>query len=120
MSYYSALEPFFSRLGDDSAVGHNMRDTMKQQIIELYRHILEFQIRSVVRFCYSNIRRYAADAIQKWDWKQMETKIRTLDADICNDLHNFTALVSGEELESLATEVAEQFQALNKTSTEQL
>ncbi|KAL1909321.1 hypothetical protein Sste5344_004950 [Sporothrix stenoceras] len=108
MRYYAALEPLLRRLGQNAGVADALMSEANDHIIDLYQHILEFQICSVLRFYRSRLKTYIKDMLPK-DWKQMTLDIKTREETVNRDLGQINELVSRQELE-----------ILNKTSTDAL
>ena len=106
MRYYAALEPLVQRLGQCSDAPDALTEA-SGYIVFLYQHILEFQIRSVLRFYQNHLRRYAKDALLSQDWNKMRDGIEKLEATVNRNLSQINELVTRQELE-----------LLNKTSTE--
>ncbi|KAK3385847.1 hypothetical protein B0H63DRAFT_188229 [Podospora didyma] len=109
MRYYAALEPLLLRLGQNPGADKVLMAEASAHIADLYRYILEFQMRSALRFCRSRLGRYAGDVIRTDIWKQLKGKIESLDRIVNQNLIQINSLVSRQELESL-----------NKTSKEYL
>lgn len=109
MSYYTALEPLLQRLGQNTEIPIALITEANDHLVELYKHILKFQISSVLRFYYSSLRRYAEDVLQLADWKKMRHDIEKLDVTVHQNLIQMNQLVARQELE-----------LLNKTSMEHL
>ncbi|KJR87190.1 ankyrin repeat protein [Sporothrix schenckii 1099-18] len=109
MRYYAALEPLLLRLGQNSEVADGLMAEANSHIVDLYQQILEFQIRSVLRFYQHRLEGYAGDVFRPRDWEQMRLKIEQLEATVNGNLNQINQFVSRQELESL-----------DKTSTESL
>ena len=101
MRYYTALGPLLEQLCQNPKVNGALRTEANGHIIDLYQHILEFQISSVLRFYYSSLRRYGSDVLQQKDWKHMRLDIEKLDATLHQNLTQISTLVGGQELEDL-------------------
>ncbi|CAK7219974.1 hypothetical protein SBRCBS47491_004032 [Sporothrix bragantina] len=80
MRYYIALEPLLRRLGQNAGVADGLIAEANNHIIDLYQHILEFQIQSVLRFYQSCLKGYAGDVFLPKGWNQMRLKIEQLEA----------------------------------------
>ncbi|KAK3306056.1 uncharacterized protein B0T15DRAFT_417141, partial [Chaetomium strumarium] len=106
MRYYAALEPLLQQLGQDVGVTEDLMAEANEHIVVLYQHILEFQIRSVLRFYQSRIRGYAKDMFLLEDWERMKTEIEKMEVTVNQNLTQINELVSTQKLTSL-----------NKTST---
>ncbi|KAK3292867.1 ankyrin repeat-containing domain protein [Chaetomium fimeti] len=116
MRYYTALGPLLERLSQSPKVASALRTEANSHIIDLYQHILEFQISSVLRFYYGSLRRYGEDVLQRKDWKRMRLDIEKLDATVHQNLIQMNDLVERQELEDLNKICKE----LSKTSEEDL
>ncbi|GAB0144428.1 hypothetical protein EsHS_00004904 [Epichloe bromicola] len=101
MRYYSALEPLLVRLGQSSRVSSSLMEAANNDIAALYQHVIEFQIRSVLRFYRSQFTTYARDVTTRDDWKQMQDRIIDLEKIARRDLNQINELVSREALDSL-------------------
>ncbi|KAI1114830.1 hypothetical protein F5Y14DRAFT_154633 [Nemania sp. NC0429] len=109
MRYYTELEPLLQRLSENQEVAPALTDEVNNQIMLLYQKILEFQIRSVLRFYQNGLGRYVGDVLQIVDWKQRRLDIETLENTVNRNLEQMNQLVSRRELE-----------VLNKTSSKSL
>lgn len=101
MRYYTALEPLLLRLSGNAGVTSALMEEANGQIVVLYRHILEFQIRSVLRFYQSCIKGYVKDVFSPNDWKQLRINIEKMDRTVNENLTQMNELLSRQELESL-------------------
>lgn len=101
MRYYTALEPLVQQLGRDVEVTEHVTAEANAHVVALYRLILEFQIRSVLRFCQSRITSYAKDMFLPKDWNRMKTEIEKMEATVNQNLTQINELVSGQKLTSL-------------------
>lgn len=106
MCYYSALEPLLRRLGQNTGVSPEVMARANDHIVVIYQHVLEFQLRSVLRFYETSLGRYLRDLFPK-PWNQMKLDFEKLEATVNGNLSQINDFISRQELESL-----------NKTSTE--
>ncbi|CAK7231476.1 hypothetical protein SCUCBS95973_007931 [Sporothrix curviconia] len=109
ISYYTALEPLLRRLGQNAGVTDTLMSEANNHIVDLYQHILEFQLCSVLRFYQSRARTYVHDMFSSKDWKQAALDIKAREEAVNKDLSQINAFSARQELE-----------ALNKTSTDAL
>ncbi|CAK7216154.1 hypothetical protein SEUCBS140593_002774 [Sporothrix eucalyptigena] len=86
MRYYVALEPLVRQLGPNSEVTDTLMSEVNEHIVNLYQHILEFQLSSVLRFYQSRSRTYVYDMFSSKDWKQMALDIKTREEIVNMDL----------------------------------
>ncbi|OIW25039.1 hypothetical protein CONLIGDRAFT_583713, partial [Coniochaeta ligniaria NRRL 30616] len=101
MRYYAALEPLLQRLGRVAGVSDALLQEAIGHVVILYQHILEFQIRSVLRFYQSSFGGYVRDAIMPDDWKQMRVDIEKLESTVNSDFSQINEFASRQELEAL-------------------
>ncbi|KAK0641338.1 hypothetical protein B0T16DRAFT_213792 [Cercophora newfieldiana] len=123
ITYYTALEPLLQRLGLSANIADGLRVEAESHLIDLYRHILEFQIASVLRFYYSSLKRYTGDVLQRRDWQEMRRGIEKRDATVHQNLVQMNSLMARLELESLnkaSLEHLKSFQKLLPISGEML
>ncbi|KAI0398779.1 ankyrin [Xylaria palmicola] len=123
MRYYTELEPLLQRLGRNPEVSRALIVEANNHIVELYQHILDFQIRSVLRFYQSCLRRYVSGLFLTKDWNQMRLDIEKLEDTVNRNLSQINQLTSRQELESLndiATKTLENMQQFLLVSEEQL
>ncbi|KAL1851973.1 hypothetical protein Daus18300_012396 [Diaporthe australafricana] len=104
--YCAALEPMLLRLVENPGVDDNV---MEVTMVGLYRHILEFQIRTVLRLHENSFKKYAKDVYDPKFWQEKTDKIETLVAEVSQILTQINDLAERQELETL-----------NKTSHESL
>ncbi|KAK5651980.1 hypothetical protein OQA88_11523 [Cercophora sp. LCS_1] len=97
MNYYAALEPLLCQLGAPGA----LKNEADGHIVDLYRHILEFQISSVLRFYYGSFKRWGTDVLQRSDWKKMRDRIEKRDAIVNQNLAQLGGLATTRRLESI-------------------
>lgn len=116
MRYYAELEPPLQRLGKNSRVTPTFMDEANNQIVLLYQSILEFQMRSVIRFYRNSFRRYVSDVLRTVDWKQKIMDIEKHENTVNGNPEQVNRLVSREALESLDNTL----ESLNHTSKEHL
>ncbi|KJR84272.1 ankyrin repeat-containing protein [Sporothrix schenckii 1099-18] len=101
MRYYTALEPLLTKLGENAGVTDALIVEASSSIMDLYQHILEFQIKSVLRFYQSRLKGYAKDTFLPTEWKTMREEIERLEAAANGNLRQINELVSRQVLESL-------------------
>lgn len=104
--FCAALEPMLRRLVENPGVDDNL---MEVTMVNLYQHILEFQIRTVLRLHENPLMKYVRDVYEPAVWEQRKTKIETLVAEVTQTLTQINDLSGRQE-----------FETLNKTSEESL
>ncbi|KKO97566.1 hypothetical protein THAR02_10329 [Trichoderma harzianum] len=96
--YYMEFEHL---LWPDSLHASNMKDNFETQIIDLYQHILEFQIKNVLRFYRNWIANVGRDISGSDDWKGMLTVIKDLELTMIRDWSNLNTVASRKALEAI-------------------
>jgi len=104
MRYYAAFETkLLHGLGENDGVDDDTMVEIATHIVELYQYILDFQIRSVLRFHQGRLKRLGRDAVRLDDWETKLNKIKDLEAVVNRALEVVNAFASRQELESLET-----------------
>ncbi|PTB50358.1 hypothetical protein M431DRAFT_19801 [Trichoderma harzianum CBS 226.95] len=96
--YYMEFEHL---LWPDSLHASNMKDTFETQIIDLYQHILEFQVKNVLRFYRNWLANVGRDISGSDDWKGMLTVIKDLELTMIRDWSNLNTAASRKALEAI-------------------
>ncbi|KAB5566553.1 hypothetical protein GE09DRAFT_1187085 [Coniochaeta sp. 2T2.1] len=94
MRYYARLEPL--------------------PYLTLYQHIMEFQIRSVLRFHRSSFGGYVRDTIIPDNWKQMRLDIEKLESTVNTNFSQINELASTQELAVLDKTSKESLDAMQR------
>ncbi|KAI0869975.1 hypothetical protein GGS24DRAFT_128856 [Hypoxylon argillaceum] len=102
MRYYTELEPLLQRVGRNPEVTRALITEVESSIVDLYRHILEFQIRSIIRFYENNFKRYVKDMLATVDWDQKRLDVEKLESVANTNLEQITQLAVREELDSIS------------------
>ena len=107
MKYYVSLEPLMlppSKQPEDvgSIMPSGLRRELGAHVVELYKHILDYQIRSVLRFYRGSFKNFGRDIGPSEDWKDMRSKIEYLERVINNDLQQTHSFVHSQMLEAIA------------------
>ena len=105
MRYYVALESLMLPQDQGSAAysaSEDLKNEFEAQVVDLYQHILKFQIKSVLRFYRSAMGNFGRDLIQREDWKKMHEEIINLEKTLNNDSQHISMLDSRKTLEALA------------------
>ncbi|KAL6790047.1 WD40-repeat-containing domain protein [Trichoderma sp. SZMC 28012] len=96
--YYMEFEHL---LWPDSLHASNLKDSFETQIIDLYQHILEFQIKNVLRFYRNWLANMGRDISGSDDWKGMLTVIKDLELTMIRDWSNLNTVASRKALEAI-------------------
>lgn len=113
MHYYTALEPIIRRY-DKNPEENVALAKVEVSLEKLYQLVLEFQIKSVLRFYKGSLGRYWQDLIASTDWKKMKERIRELAKTVDNEIGVIHDLVTSSELKSLNRTSEESSQRLQK------
>jgi N-terminal domain of NWD NACHT-NTPase len=77
MKFYIALEPRLLPENQQAAVvSEELKKAFQQNILSLYKHILEFQFESVLRFYKPSWKRILGDVRNQNAWDQMLSKVK--------------------------------------------
>ncbi|KAF2147926.1 hypothetical protein K461DRAFT_283068 [Myriangium duriaei CBS 260.36] len=112
MDYYAGLESLIEELGQSPSVSDVLVARIQTEILTLYEHILEFQMRNVLRFYRSFVKQLAHDSVSQTDWNQMAAKIKEIDDDVNEKLAQMNTMSSKRELERLNKQHAGTFDAM--------
>jgi hypothetical protein len=79
-----------------------LKKEFEDHIVDLYQHILDFQLKSVLRFYRSRLGNLGRDWIQPEDWKGMLSTINDKEAIVRNDSEQINTVSSRQQLEGLS------------------
>ncbi|KAJ8126001.1 hypothetical protein O1611_g7637 [Lasiodiplodia mahajangana] len=114
MRYYVELESLFGRVGRNATVTRALIVQVENSIVELYCEILEFQIRSVLRFYQNAFGRYVGDLTGTVDWEQKRQNIEKFEGTVDANLRQITQLASQEELKSISNTSSEALKVMRR------
>jgi hypothetical protein len=97
MRYYAAMEPLLLP-GSMKAV----EDDLESRLLDLYKLIIDFQVRSIIRFYRSRTKNYFRGMINYDGWEKKLESIKKLDADLLAKFETATSASSLQELRRLA------------------
>ncbi|KAK1772870.1 hypothetical protein QBC33DRAFT_522720 [Phialemonium atrogriseum] len=123
MRFYVALEPLLLPQSHNQAVSipENLKEAFEADIVDLYRHVLEFQVRSVLRFYRSRSGNLGRDLVHREDWAAMLSKVKERETTLDNNFKHISGVALRQELEELnstADESLESMQAFLSVTTE--
>lgn len=101
MRYYTELEHMLQQLKKNPGVSSDLMAEMRSQIVNLYRHIIEYQVMSAVRYYKNSLQRYTSDVFLPADWEKMRVKIEKLDENLRRNLDQINHLAARGVLESI-------------------
>ncbi|OIW26601.1 hypothetical protein CONLIGDRAFT_481751 [Coniochaeta ligniaria NRRL 30616] len=114
IGYYAGLEPLLLRLCQHQEVSEKLKGEVQDAIVTLYRHILDFQIRSVLRFYSNGFTNSVRDIIGLDGWKAKLEVIQRLEATVREDLTQMNEMVSRQALDELNTSANKSFEVLGQ------
>lgn len=91
-----------------------LKKEFEDHIVDLYRHILDFQLKSVLRFYRSRLGNLGRDLIQHEDWKGMLSTINNKEAIVRNDSEQINTISSRQQLEGLSEKAKASLQNVRK------
>jgi hypothetical protein len=96
-SYYVQLEPILRTKHNPA----KLQPELDKHIVDLYKHILEFQILTVIRLYRQWVSKLARDIIRNEDWEGMFSKIKDLEEIIRKEANNMSIVASRDTLEDI-------------------
>ncbi|RYP87671.1 hypothetical protein DL770_004750 [Monosporascus sp. CRB-9-2] len=102
--FYVALEPLLLPKNRDSTVATSadLKEAFENNVVDLYKHVLEFQFRSVLRFFRGRLRNLGRDLIQCEDWNGMLSKVQELEKTLDGDFKKINDSVLRRKLEDIS------------------
>ncbi|KAF3057657.1 hypothetical protein CFAM422_012272 [Trichoderma lentiforme] len=100
MQFYVKLESLL--LSSDRLQASGLSAELEDRLIELYRQIIDFQIKVVRRVYLTRLARVKEDIIRHEDWEVMVAKIRESEKILSNDAKQVNDASMGRELEKLS------------------
>ncbi|PNP59091.1 hypothetical protein THARTR1_01339 [Trichoderma harzianum] len=106
MQFYVKLESLL--LSSDRLQASGLIAELEDRLMELYRQIIDFQMKIVRRVYLSRLARFQEDTTRHEDWEGMVAKIRESEKMLSNDAKQVNDASMGRELEKLSSN-AERF-----------
>ena len=125
ISFYVKLEPLLLPKDQDqtASIPRDLKDEFEGHIVDLYQAILDFQIKSVLRFYRSWRGNLPRDLIDHEGWVGMLTKVQKLETTLHDDFEKINDAALRQRLENLdknANESLETMHQLLSTAEKQL
>ncbi|KAI4149545.1 MAG: hypothetical protein LQ340_004584, partial [Diploschistes diacapsis] len=126
MRYYVALESLLLPQSKDprtNPLPTSLELELQGHVLDLYQHILDFQVRSVLRFYRSSSKNFGRDVVQKDDWNKMRNVIEDLERIVYHDSQQIGTLTANQNLGNLASDAGATLSTVLKllsTAEEQL
>ncbi|KAJ5256671.1 hypothetical protein N7478_012775 [Penicillium angulare] len=109
MSYYAEMESLL--LPED--MRPDLRTDLTTRIIDLYKLIIEFQVRSVLRFYRNSTKNYFRSVIDYDGWNDQLVHLKEKEASLAQQFDTVLSSTSLEQLKRLAKEAETWRQAVN-------
>lgn len=106
MQFYVKLESLL--LPSDRLQASGLSAELEYRLIELYRQIIDFQIKVVRRVYLTRLARFKEDTLLHEDWEGMVAKIRESEKILSDDAKQANDAAMGRELEKISNN-AERF-----------
>lgn len=100
MQFYVKLESLL--LPSDRLRASGLSAELEDRLIELYRRIIDFQMKIVRRVYLTRLARFQEDTTRHEDWEGMVAKIRESETILSNDAKQANDAAMGRELEKLS------------------
>ncbi|KAK3396969.1 hypothetical protein B0T20DRAFT_317822, partial [Sordaria brevicollis] len=88
MSFWTAMEPQILQHGIGSSISPALVAELENHFVDLYRYMLEFQIRTVLRFHRHGLKRYFDDIWSAGIWTELTEAITKQESVFNQDLQN--------------------------------
>ncbi|KAK4069343.1 hypothetical protein Trihar35433_5922 [Trichoderma harzianum] len=115
MQFYVKLESLL--LPSDRLQASGLSAELEDRLIELYRQIIDFQIKVVRRVYLTRLARFKEDMIRHEDWEVMVAKIRESEKILSNDAKQVNDASMGRELENLSSNAEKFFEDITSLLT---
>ncbi|KAI1325310.1 hypothetical protein F5Y16DRAFT_401470 [Xylariaceae sp. FL0255] len=112
--YYTEFEPILRQLETSTGVPLALMEQIDRDIVDLYQLILEFQIKSVLRFSKTSLGRYVSDIIASQSWENMRFKIEKLSITIDREIDQTNDSAIRITLESIRDASEGQHQSMKR------
>ncbi|RBR16868.1 uncharacterized protein FIESC28_06783 [Fusarium coffeatum] len=113
MQFYGQLKSHLGLDGIQNAT--ELRLQLSNSLVNLYQHMLEFQIKVVIRLYETRLKRLRHDIIKHEEWNAMLAKIKEAETTFDRDMKMFTGLSLETELKRLNEKVARFLDDLRST-----
>ncbi|CCT69208.1 uncharacterized protein FFB20_09301 [Fusarium fujikuroi] len=110
MRFYVELEYHLWPASLDKAV--KLRQELENDLLDLYQHILEFQIKLVIHLYKTRLAKWKDDVIHNNTWNGMVSELKELESTFDRDLKKVNDISSRMELEKLNENAKRFFEAL--------
>jgi len=98
MNFYVALEPRLLPSTED--ISEERKEGVQKDLIDLYQHILEFQLKSVLRFYDRAVKRITKDVRNQGVWKKMLSDVKEAEEKLDRD---FKIINAADLIDALMT-----------------
>ncbi|KAK2754610.1 vegetative incompatibility protein het-e-1 [Colletotrichum kahawae] len=105
LGYYVELECL---LWPEPLAKTGLKAKFDDHVVELYQRILEFQVKTVIRFYRKWVKKLVSDIIQHDEWEGMLSKIKEQEQVVRDESNHLQLVASGRTLQDIS-EAAQQF-----------
>ncbi|KAK8059160.1 Vegetative incompatibility protein [Apiospora saccharicola] len=102
--YYATLE---NLLLPEDLCNPGLKSAFEDRIVDLYQHILEFQLKTALRFHQKGLVRWARDLGSLDEWKAMLTKVKAKEEEVRKESNSLYSIASHSTLQNISTEAEE-------------
>jgi hypothetical protein len=100
MNFYAALEPRL--LPENANISEEVKKAFQKDILDLYQHVLEFQLKSVLRFYNGSLKRALGDVKNEDVWDEMRSQVTADEEKLKGDFKLINDAVVRDELLALS------------------
>jgi len=99
MDFYVALEP--KLLPEDTSIPEDLKKAFQKDVVDLYQHVLEFQLQSVLRFYQHSLKRLTQDVMKPDQWTDMLSKVQDAEEVLRKDFDLVNNMMLRQKLNEL-------------------
>jgi len=99
MEFYAALEPRWS--SEKMNMPEEQRNAVQKDIVDLYQHVLSFQLKTVLRLHQHKMQRWLRDVTNQSAWSEMLSRVKEAEEILHKDFDLIKGLDLREKLEEI-------------------
>ena len=107
LRYYVAFEKLLLPDHQDTRISEGLRKEFEKHVEDLYEHILEFQLRSILRFYRWRLGNLGRDMFQLEAWNKMVSDIKDRESIVDRESNQIYTAVSFDELKGISSSAKE-------------
>jgi len=112
--YYVELERILWSTSSQNSDHAGLKEQLNANIVTLYQHILQFQVKSVLRFHSSWKRTFVGDIFQPENWSGMVSSIKDLEKIVQQDAATISNEVSRQHINQVEENTRHNFESMQK------